>query len=84
MKFATEYQVPAGRDITTNMPNLTRKCLVPASITITEVRDGKDYPASNIMCTVYCNKSELFTCGEPSFRVSHEIDLSLDSDLRSR
>ena len=76
MKFVTECLLPAGKSNQTTLPNLTKKCQIPIKIIITERVSGVEVPISGILCRVHGGGTEIGNLGEPTFKLSNEIDLS--------
>lgn len=76
MKFRTDCYLKNNTNHEIRFPNLTKQCKVPIMIVITETVDDEEVPATNVMCRVTCNGSDIGNFNEPSFRLSNEIDLT--------
>lgn len=76
MRFVTTCLLPAGKTNTINFPNLTKQSKVPCKITITDIQGGEEVPVNGILCRIHAGGSEVGNYGEPTFRLTNELDLS--------
>lgn len=76
MRFVTACLVTAGKSNTIGFPVLTKQSYVPNKITITEISDGEEKPVNGILCRVHAGGSEIGNYGEPTFRLTNELDLT--------
>lgn len=84
MKFVTSCVVAAGKTNTINFPNLTKRSLIPIKLTITEQQDGEEVPINGCLARVHAGGLELCNCGEPTFKLTNELDLSMYKGLVER
>ena len=76
MKFVTECLLPPQKSAVLLSPILTKQSYIPCKITITEIVGGEEVPVSCILCRVHAGGQEVGCYGEPTLRISNEIDLS--------
>jgi hypothetical protein len=77
MRFITTCVLTSGKSEQIEFPNLTRISKVPCKITITEeVREGEEIASTGILCRIHAGGVEVGNYGEPSFRLTNEMDLS--------
>jgi hypothetical protein len=77
MKFVTECLLPAGKSNVIQCPNLTKQCQVPGKIMITEkTSEGEEVAISGVLCRIHGGGAEIGNYGEPTFKLSNEINLS--------
>lgn len=76
MRFATACVITAGKSTTIGCPPMTKKSLIPSKITITEVINGEELPVNGILCRVHSGGAEIGNFGEPTFRLTNELDLT--------
>jgi hypothetical protein len=76
MKFVTTCVVTAGKTNTIGFPILTKQSLVPHLISVTEIKDGVEVPITGVLCRVQAGGTEVGNYGEPTFKLTNEMDLS--------
>lgn len=76
MRFITTCFVTAGKCNTIKLPILTKQSLVPSLISITEIKDGEEVPITGVLCRVSTGGTEVGNYGEPTFKLTNELDLS--------
>jgi len=76
MKFVTTCVVAAGKTNNIGFPILTKQTLVPSLISITEIKNGEEVPITGVLCRLYAGCTEIGNYGEPTFKITNELDLS--------
>jgi len=76
MRFVTACVITAGKTSTIGFPLMTKKSLIPSKITITEVISGEEVPVNGVICRIHAGGAEIGNFGEPTFRLSNELDLA--------
>lgn len=84
MRFVTTCLVTAGKTNTINFPILTKQSLVPSLISVTEIKDGEEVPITGVLCRVHAGGTEIGNYGEPTFKLTNELDLTSFKGLVDR
>lgn len=77
MRFVTTCLVTAGKSNTIGFPVLTKQSYVPNKIIVTEIgSDGEERAVNGILCRVHAGGAEIGNFGEPTFKLTNELNLS--------
>lgn len=76
MKFITACVITAGKTSTIGFPLMTKKSLIPSKITITEIINGEEVSVTGVLCRIHAGGAEVGNYGEPTFRLTNELDLA--------